>query len=581
MISTNQVQSKPFHGYRPDDEHVPEQPLEMVKLWGFIAQKDVLRDPQLIADFGPQPDNDDDDDVIAPVAKSNGGNSDHQSVLAPSIAENAAVPAQNVATVQSASEAKPADDVVAKPTGAPEQDARHAGHPAPKPAIVPASAATLADFLRRVLVLPDPGDTGWINIHWRGKGKKGITGGQACKTLEEAVSTIRWTQSKGKAHIDDVYFCTSLQKEHGDPKPNGRYSALRSIDNTISSKLLFADVDKYADKTEALAAIKSFCERSNSPYPTVIVDSGGGLHVYWILPKPLPKKEWLELAAKLDGLLNQYGLKHDNITADMSRILRPPETFNYKKDVPRPVVLKMLNGDVDLNSWASLHNATPTKIASPVTKPSSTPIPDEKLFVDPSTAGDGPAALFATEVPLEERLNAGHLDPAPACELCPMFRETLATGGEKVEQPVWHQQALASTFMIGGRKLFHDLSRKHPKYAPADTDTMFDRKLRDRTTKGLGYPSCAAFEADGAAQCKTCPYHGKVTSPLNLEADAARTCGRSDQRSGNRRRGRPQRESHGSSAHFSNRAATEPPPLSGRLLRLRRWPLRRSRRPHD
>lgn len=377
---------------------------------------------------------------------------------------------------------------------------------------------TLADFLQRMLVWPDPSTPqGWVNLHWRRPGQKGITGSQACKTIEEVLGFTRWSMGKGRSHIGDLYYCTSLQNEHGEVKPNGRFAAERSIDNAISSRLLFADVDKYPSKAEAAAAIKFFCDTSGSPYPTALVDSGGGLHAYWSLPEPLARGPWLELASKHDGLMNQYGLKHDNISTDMARILRLPETFNYKRGEPQPVVLKLLNGHIDLEAWKSLHLATPTSAVLKTTHKSQFALaPIETLFVDPRLAEEGPASIFAQRIPIEERFLAGNLDPAPILKFCPMFGSAIATGGKEVGQPVWHQQALAATFLSGGRDLFHDLGCKHPTYSRQDSDDMFDHKLRIRLTKGLGYPSCAAFEADGCQECKTCPLKGKVTSPLNI-----------------------------------------------------------------
>jgi hypothetical protein len=358
-------------------------------------------------------------------------------------------------------------------------------------------------------------------LHWRRQEQKGITGGQAFKTLEEVLGFIQWANAKGKAHVADLYYCTSLQKEHGDLKPNKRFAAERSIDNAVSSRLLFADIDKYASKDEAVRAVKAFCDASQSPYPTALVDSGGGIHAYWILPEPLEKDAWLELACKFDGLLTAHDLKHDNISTDMARILRPPETFNYKrvKDglPPQPVVLKLLNSNVDLEVWKSLHTATPAIQPAKLVKPGNFALtPVEELFLDPKLAEGGPAPAFAQRIPLEERISQGSLDPAPVLKFCPMFGEGIKTGGEKVGQPVWHQQALACTFFVGGRDIFHDLGCKHPGYSRETSDGMFDRKLRDRHNKSLGYPSCAVFEADGCTECKTCPLKGKVVSPLNI-----------------------------------------------------------------
>jgi hypothetical protein len=379
---------------------------------------------------------------------------------------------------------------------------------------------TLESFLTRALPWPTQDTPGWVNVHWRPAGKKGITGGRAFKDPSECLSFLRWLINHPEiAH--DIYFCTSLQEEDDGPtaKGNGR-RARRSARNSLSSKLLFADVDKYSSKTEAYAAVLEFCKASESPFPTALVDSGNGLHVYWFLSEALPRELWLNTAARLDGLLNQFSLKHDNVSTDVARILRVPETFNFKQEPKKPVVLKLLNGDVDLRGWRSLADAVPTpaKEVGPLRDPGKAfLLPDAAVFVDPAAlAGQGPARVFQ-RMPLEERVPPGTLDPTPIVALCPMFKTTLATGGEGVQQPVWHQQALACTFMLGGQELFHDLSHKHKDYSRADADAMYQRKLVDRYTKGLGYPSCATFEREGCQECKDCPIKGQVVSPLNIK----------------------------------------------------------------
>jgi hypothetical protein len=380
-------------------------------------------------------------------------------------------------------------------------------------------AHTLADFLSRALPWPTPERPGWVNIHYRAADRKGITGSRAFDNIGDCLGFVRWAINHPEI-IHDVYFCTSLQKEHGDPTQRGSYRAERSADNAVASKLLFADVDKYASKLEAFAAVKSFCDASRSPYPTSMVDSGNGYHAYWFLTEALPKIEWLQRAAQFDGLLTRHGLRHDNVSTDMARILRVPETYNFKQEPAKPVFIKLLNGDIDLLSWQSLQEATstPAKIhhAAPLNN-FHQPIPAEISISSRALAGR-PSLLFARELPIDERVEGGTIDPRPVVKLCPMFRETLAAGGEGVGQPLWHQQAFACTFLLDGKQLFHDLSCKHRDYSRDEADAMYDRKLVDRHTKGLGYPSCVTFETNGSLQCKSCPVKGKVVSPLNLRA---------------------------------------------------------------
>ena len=50
---------------------------------------------------------------------------------------------------------------------------------------------------------------------------------------------------------------------------------------------------------------------------------------------------------------------------------------------------------------------------------------------------------------------------------------------------------------------------------------MYDRKLRERQEKGLGWPGCMAFENEGCKLCKTCVFKGTIKSPLNLAVPVA------------------------------------------------------------
>jgi hypothetical protein len=65
--------------------------------------------------------------------------------------------------------------------------------------------------------------------------------------------------------------------------------------------------------------------------PTLRVDSGGGLHVYWVLDEPIARKVWQSIARKFSALAKQHGLLADPArTADIASVLRIPGTWNYK-----------------------------------------------------------------------------------------------------------------------------------------------------------------------------------------------------------------------------------------------------------
>lgn len=72
--------------------------------------------------------------------------------------------------------------------------------------------------------------------------------------------------------------------------------------------------------------------------PDIIVNSGGGFHVYWILENPIYVRDgkWKEIEAVNRGLCKKF--KGDEQTIDVSRILRVPDLYNYKYTPPRKVV---------------------------------------------------------------------------------------------------------------------------------------------------------------------------------------------------------------------------------------------------
>jgi hypothetical protein len=82
--------------------------------------------------------------------------------------------------------------------------------------------------------------------------------------------------------------------------------------------------------------------------PTLIVHTGGGIHVYWLFPHPIEcaiapvdlvhlAKSWETLARSIAVELG-YPNAVDSVS-DIARMLRPPGTLNHKLAEPRPVTV--------------------------------------------------------------------------------------------------------------------------------------------------------------------------------------------------------------------------------------------------
>jgi hypothetical protein len=340
-----------------------------------------------------------------------------------------------------------------------------------------------ADFLSQVVPWPQPGAPSFINIHWTFPAHPGM-GGAPFTDLSDALSFIDWAKNQ-PADIKDLYFCLSLQARTG-PMRKGKPTALRRAANAVAVKAIWLDIDcnkepprGYRSKEDGLKSLKEFCDATHTPYPTAIIDSGNGLHVYWISDKPLSAKEWLPYAEGLEALATQHGLFHDPITTDAARVLRVPGTSNNKQVPSKPVKILLLAADLSFASALS-------------------------HLLKPNPEEHRPDHDFPP-LPFE-----------PIQEGCPFFADAHETHGKEHAQPLWHLSVLATTFFEDGERLAHELGNAHPDYTSDTTQAMWDRKVREREERSLGWPGCKAFEDAGCTFCKTCQHHGKIKSPLNL-----------------------------------------------------------------
>src|SRR5208283_1538708 len=129
---------------------------------------------------------------------------------------------------------------------------------------------------------------------------------------------------------------------------------------------------------EALEVVLKFVHAAQLPFPTALVCSGGGWHVYWISDKPLTVPEWKTYAEGLYALALKHGLKCDPVTTDAARILRVPGTFNHKTAPPKPVTLRHLGASYDFKSTLSwLCSVQPVTAA--VTTPASSVVANPAL----------------------------------------------------------------------------------------------------------------------------------------------------------------------------------------------------------
>jgi P4 family phage/plasmid primase-like protien len=396
-------------------------------------------------------------------------------------------------------------------------------------------------FLESVLVWPGANNRGWINLHVNAKndpkpgepikndGKPWVVG-WPFKTVDDELNRVSWDEST--ADFFNVWVCMSQQSEC-TKKANGKLKAVRKAANATWLKAIWIDCDvkpgdpkHYHTMTEAFDALDAFRDKVGLPFPSMIVNSGGGLHIYWVSDTPMSPDEWRSYADGLKALLLREGVKCDTgLTTDAARILRVPGTLNHKYDPPRPVELlhygTVYHFENDLLFLKQFNSAASTASSQQSEQP--------KDVIEPGAVFDAPVSAFAALTP-DDALQAGcapagtHLvDPRPifAAGGCGFLRHALKTYGADYDNPKWNLSVLCTAFMENGNAIAHQISEKHATYDQAGTQALYDRKVADRAERGIGYPSCAAIAGTGSEHCKTCPHFAKGKSPLNIRPEVA------------------------------------------------------------
>lgn len=317
-----------------------------------------------------------------------------------------------------------------------------------------------------------------------------------------------WTQEER-----EVYFAVASYRErqvwnakkidHKTGKP-GAYEK-RTQANVSALKSLFLDIDvkptqgHYHTQQEAAAALRSFCVKLGLPKP-FIVNSGGGLHVYWVLDEAIPREEWQPVAEKLKAACTAEKLLADhNVTADAARVLRPPGTSNFKEDSPRPVAVAMEGRIVALEDLAG---------------PLTTYVADNNVPVAPTRR---PAPRAAAPSPLDalgDNLGATNnpLDPDLLVLNCLNFARQVANRGATASEPEWYVALGLARFCDPQLEVMLAVSDGHAGFDRQGMQTKADQWLN------LGPPTCAKIAKasdENQSICEGCRLNGKIASPAS------------------------------------------------------------------
>ena len=184
-----------------------------------------------------------------------------------------------------------------------------------------------------VSVLPAGGT---FVLAWKNK-----TSGWKHKTFNDIDAACKTSDELANSGFD-VYFCIGTILDPKFKNDKGKVSP-RAQENIFKIKSLVLDLDvdesspkKFHSQEEALVSLANFQETFQLPTPTV-VSSGYGIHVYFPLEEALNPAEWLKLANLFKSVVGHFDkrlIADPTRVCDYAGLLRVPNTFNFKKEIP-------------------------------------------------------------------------------------------------------------------------------------------------------------------------------------------------------------------------------------------------------
>lgn len=342
--------------------------------------------------------------------------------------------------------------------------------------------------------------------------------------LGDAAGFIRWCARKGM----DVWFAVASYRL---ATPRGEtFEGHRTQENAQMLRSFWVDLDVkragdgkqidkvFADVPAAMVWFRTFLNNVKLPPPNLWVRSGYGLHVYWVLEDELATQDWKPYAEGLkSAMLSSNGAVDVSITIDSARILRPPETYNFKDPAhpaPVEVLSKYSRGDYPnqliyqaLQPYVGIQTQRAVNYGS-----------------GGSTILGTPPVVLATHRSINNAAAQANIPTykrdyyfAEIAKKCEQVKLSLATHGLGDTNRLWDMGFLSlAHFCVDGSQFIHPISDGDPRYNQAQTDRIFAQISADIVRKNVGAPLCPSFNAMRPGVCNTCPHNGKVSSPYTL-----------------------------------------------------------------
>ena len=347
---------------------------------------------------------------------------------------------------------------------------------------------------------------GWLTV-WTLPDKK-----TAYFPVSDLAKAAAYAARLGDTH--DVYYGVGLRGQKLGPRQRG------SSDDVSVIPAFWSDIDVRGSAHKETALPATVAEAlgfldSLPLKPSIVVSSGNGLHVYWLLDKPLEimdKAQRKSVAEALRGwqlyintAAKKNGWKLDN-TSDLSRVLRLPGSINHKKGGSgERVAVVMVHDERYAPADFSDYTAPKPKTNAPM---AALPVDQKQHFAAVQSSSGGlpsggqPSAegttSFSGTVGSGERI-------LEKCAFLRHCRDNAAT----LPEPQWYAMLGNLALCSDGAALCHQFSKGYPGYSYAETEKKIAHAQQAKKPHTCAYiRDVLGFECDAGSPDGQCQAAG-------------------------------------------------------------------------
>jgi hypothetical protein len=297
-----------------------------------------------------------------------------------------------------------------------------------------------------------------------------------------------------------------------------------TVSNIAYHRSYFVDIDCgptkfYKSKQEGVTALYAFCEHTGLPVP-MLVDSGNGIHAYWMLGEDVPYNLWKPVGIRLKELTHEFGFQVDSsVTGDGARILRVPDTVNTKD--PSKSKRVYIKTTAEPISFAEFSQIVPPAITHNTLNLGHTDDLTKSLM-----GGEYPPSKFeiilrksrkfisnqekVKVVSTDNEGNESIVFKNKVFERCAGCAQVLYADEHRttLEEPLWWAILSIAKACTDGAEAIHTISEGHPNYTVSETE--------EKSSRFKGPRTCLEFQKDSPDICRGCIHKGKITSPIQL-----------------------------------------------------------------